>query len=93
MFEIIVFENQDIYHLETIPDSKDPVLTYLELCKTYVNPEYVDESNTGFSYGNMWVSYSDRSGNDKPMIVFLIGDITPIIAQIKEGLKNIYVKG
>lgn len=64
MFEFLVFENQDLYALY-----KSATLSRLfELCKQYVTP-----GNVVVELGDAWVSVTDRSGCDKPMMIVAVG--------------------
>jgi hypothetical protein len=91
-YEILVYEHNSMY------DSRDAnaanVLdVFLETCREYVNPEYVNQNYTEFHSSKRFVSYADRSGNDKPMLVILIGTITDeMLAGIRDGLKKLYVR-
>jgi len=91
-YEIIVFENHEIYDLTTASELT-VVSTYLDYCKQYVNPEYVQENETNLYNTKMMISYIDKSGGDKPCNVLLIGDITPeLIYEIRKGLAEFYEK-
>jgi hypothetical protein len=91
-YEIIVYEHNSMY------DSRDAnaanvVDVFLETCREYVNPEYVNQNYTEFHSTSKFVSYADRSGNDKPMLVILIGTITDeMVVAIQDGLKKLYVR-
>ena len=92
MFEIVVFENHSCYDGE-ICDDTNVIEKYIDLCKHYVKPEYVSEEEAFFTYGKLFVSYSDHSGGDKPMNVILVGEITEEMrGTIQEKLKKIYIK-
>jgi len=90
LYEIIVFESQDIYDYETATNV-NVLKKYLEMCRKYVSPEYLPESLTRFSSSMQTVSYCDRSGGDKPCIVLLVGNTTDALKKaIQEGLKEFY---
>jgi len=74
-------------------NSKNVLDVFLETCREYVNPEYVNQNYTEFHSSSKFVSYADRSGNDKPMLVILIGTITDeMVVDIEDGLKKLYVR-
>jgi hypothetical protein len=91
-YQILVFENQDMYYSEIVSADKS-VATYLKMCFKYVPPEYVDEEYTDFHGSERFVKYHDRSGNDKPMMVLMTGIFTPdMITAIEDGLKDFYIR-
>jgi hypothetical protein len=91
-YEIIVFENNEIYDLTTASDIT-VVKTYLDYCKQYVNPEYVQESETNLYNTKMMISYIDKSGGYKPCNVLLIGRISSeLLEEIHKGLAKFYDK-
>jgi hypothetical protein len=89
-YEIIVFENHEIYDLTTASELT-VVSTYLDYCKQYVNPEYVEETQTNLYNTKMMISYTDKSGSDKPCNVLLIGRISSeLFEEIRKGLAKFY---
>jgi len=89
-YEIIVFKNHEIYDITTVSDLT-VVKTYLDYCKQYVNPEYVQESETNLYNTKMMISYIDDSGSDKPCNVLLIGRISSeLLEEIRKGLAKFY---
>ena len=91
-YEVIVFEYQDIYSTAMIP-KENLVEEFANMCVEYVSPEYIPQSETRLNYGKTFVSYSDRSGGDKPMIVLLTGVTvdSDLISAIKESLRKKYL--
>ena len=91
-YQIIVFENHDIYHEEMVYP-ENAVEQYINICEKYIPPEYVPQNNTRFDSESMFVKYNDRSGGDKPMMILMIGIFTrEMINSIKQSLNNIYIK-
>jgi len=89
-YEILVYENNSMYDTRTA-NSGNVLDVFLDTCRQYVNPEYVNQDSTEFHSSNKFVSYADRSGNDKPMLVILIGTITDeMVVAIQDGLKKMY---
>jgi hypothetical protein len=93
MYEIVVFEYNTIYD-SCEADSSDKAMTmFVEMCRKYVSPEYVQENETRFDAGHMFLSYADHSGGDKPMLVLLIGNITEEMeSTAEEMLKKLYIR-
>lgn len=91
-YEILVFEHNSMY--DTRDANASNVLdVFLEACREYVNPKYVGQDSVHLDSGKGFVSYADRSGNDKPMLVILIGTITDeMLDAIRDGLKKMYVE-
>ena len=91
MYEILVFEHNSLYDYCTRGTSDTALHVFVEMCREFVNPEYVLENETSFDSGSLFMSYADRSGNDKPMLVLLIGTITEdMIALAGSELKKLY---
>ena len=93
MYEIVVFEHNTIYDSSTADSSDKAVKMFVEMCGEFVSPEYVPENETSFNAGQMFLSYADRSGGDKPMLVLLIGTITDEMeSTAEEMLKKLYIR-
>jgi hypothetical protein len=91
-YEIVVFQNHDIYTITTASEGT-VVKTYLEYCKDYVSPEYIEEKETSLYNTKMLISYVDNSGGDKPCNVLLIGRITSeLLEEIRKGVADFYQK-
>lgn len=91
-YEIIVFENQDVYDVTTVSELS-VVKKYLDYCERYVNPEYVEKNESVLFHTKMMVSYVDRSGGDKPCNVLLLGAIsTELLEEIRHGIDKFYEK-
>ena len=93
MYELLVFECNSLYHSKT-SESQDNALTmFVELCREFISPEYVAENQTSFDSGSLYMSYADRSGGDKPMLVIMIGTITDeMCSRAQETLKKMYIR-
>jgi hypothetical protein len=90
-YEILVFEHNSMYD-SSDANAENVVDVFLGACRKYVNPEYVNQNYTEFHSSSKFVSYADRSGNDKPMLVVLIGTITDVmLVAIQDGLKKMYM--
>ena len=90
-YHILVFENQEIYDLLDVSADK-AVEEYVKRCQRHLPPEYTPQEYTSFDSDKMFVKYSDRCGDDKPMMILMIGLTNPeMIKSIEEGLRKIYV--
>ena len=90
-YQILAFENHDLYDSLDVSADK-AVEEYVKMCTKHVPPEYNPQEYTHFESDKMYVKYSDGCGNDKPMMILMIGLTTPeMIKSIKEGLRKIYV--
>jgi len=91
-FEILALENHDLYDSD-IATQEDVVKKFVAMCRTYVNPEYVEEKYTCLSSTNKTISYVDHCGNDKPKLIQLIGPVTKeLYNEIKAELKKFYAR-
>ena len=90
-YQILVFENHEIYDSLDVSADK-AVQEYVKRCHRHLPPEYVPQEYTSFHSDKMFVKYSDRCGDDKPMMILMIGLTTPeMIESIEEGLRKMYV--
>ena len=92
-YEVIVFEDQSIYATAMIP-KENLVEAFTNMCVEYINPEYVPQTQTSLNFGKTFVSYSDRSGGDKPMILLLTGITVDslLISAIKNAIRKKYLR-
>jgi len=92
-FEIVTFEYSDAYDRINTVKPEDVVKEFIRQYKTYLSPEFYPEEEVWFSRGRLWISYTDKTGGDKPMMVMLIGPITDeLIAQINDAVAKLYIK-
>jgi hypothetical protein len=89
-YDILVYENNCMYDTRHA-NAANVLEVFLKMCKDYVNPEYTGQDSVHLDSSKRFVSYADRSGNDKAMLVVLIGTITDeILEGIRDGLQNLY---
>lgn len=90
-YQILAFENHDVY--DSLDVSADKAAEeYVKMCEKHVPAEYTPQEYTHFESDKMFVKYSDGCGDDKPMMILMIGLTTPeMIKSIKEGLRKIYI--
>ena len=90
MFEIVAFEDRTPYANMDVT-AEDAVMSYVNMCKKYVNPKYTRKGDVSTDSGSMYFTYSDNSGNDKAMFVMLIGQLTSEMIQlIRKELDRFY---
>lgn len=88
MFEIIAFEDQTPYDGYIV--SKDTVVdTYIEQCRRF----YSSNADIRMCTGMYFISCCDRSGDDKPIQLMLIGAIDEtLVCHIQNALTTLYSK-
>lgn len=92
-FEIVTFEYSDAYDRINTVKLEDVVEEFISQYKRYISPEFYPEEEVWFSRGRLWIAYTDKSGDDKPKMVMLIGPITDeLIAKIKDAVAKLYIK-
>ena len=87
-FEIIMFENQSLYNnTSEIQDEKEAVKRFLDYCEEYSCYLFGsdEKGDRTLTIGNLYVSYADNSGVDKPLNILLLGKLTE---ESKELIKN-----
>ena len=89
-FEILAFEYQDLYG-GLITDSNNVLEEFVEFYKRYfINYELPRESIL-FNSSIMFISYTDKSGGDKPLMLMLIGKLNKtLIEKIKLEIEKLY---
>ena len=88
-FEIAIFEHSDLYDGNKFVPADKVVDVFMQHYKHYLR--FADEENVEFTRGRTWLSYRDKSGNDKPMTVKLMGAITDeLMLQLKEAVRKVY---
>jgi hypothetical protein len=92
-FEIAVFEYSDLYDRSPTVSADKVVAEFMKHYKEYLSPKYYPEDEVWFVRGRLFLSYSDKTGGDKPMTVMLIGQITnELVAEINTAVALLYVK-
>ena len=94
MYEILVFECNTMYHSKASESEDNALAIFIAFCREFVSPEYVAENDTSFDSSSLYMSYADRSGGDKPMLVLLIGStITDEMrSKAADSLKKMYIR-
>ena len=90
-FEISVLENSDPYSGQEMVSRQDVVKEFVKVYKKFLPPKYCEKDDIVSWRGRTWLSYVDKSGNDKPMTIMLIGTITKELEQeIERAVEDIY---
>jgi hypothetical protein len=88
IFEIAVFEYSDPYSGEEMVSRQNVVKEFVKAYKKFLPCEKDDIVSWR---GRTWLSYVDKSGNDKTMTIMLIGTITKELEQeIERAVEDIY---
>lgn len=91
-YEILAFENHSLYDSAYVNTEEEAINNFIKMCRRYVNPEYNTEEEVRLTKTNMTIYYRDSGGNDKPMMIQLIGAITVMMYRtIQERLKGFYI--
>ena len=91
-YEIAVFEYSDLYDNEFIVSKEKVLDAFMKKYERYFPLEYYDEKDIWFTKSRLWMSYTDKSGGDKPKTLFLFVFLTEeLVAAIKEKV-TIYYK-
>jgi len=91
MYEISVFEYSDPYSGEEMVSRQNVVKEFIKAYKEFLPPNYYEKDDIVSWRGRTWLSYVDKSGNDKPMTVMLIGNITKDLEEeIERAVEDIY---
>ena len=89
-FEIVAFENQSLYDRMEC-QGNEVVENFVNKYCEYFNPEYYTEPSISFERGMFYLSYTNISGDHKPIMLMLIGPITGnIVTEIKDAVKRVY---
>ena len=92
-YEIVVFENSDVWYGGEDVDADKIIWLFIEHYTCYFSPDDVDEKNVWFQGGKSWLTYRDKSGNDKPITIMLVGPITKEFkVQLDEAVQKVYMK-
>ena len=92
MYEILAFEHNSMYDIQHAEAPEEALKLFVEMCCMFVRPEYVEKNQTSFDSGHLYMSYADHSGNDKPMLIMLVGNITDeMVSDARAALDKLYV--
>lgn len=91
-FEILAFEYQDLYDAEDT-NLSNVIKTFVEFYKKYFIYSEVPKEYISFTSGKSFISYGDKSGGDKPIMLMLIGNLNgTLINEIKLEIEKLYEK-
>lgn len=90
-FEINVIEDGYTNYDGCDATDKNVVKRFVNMCKKHVDPHDVKKHETRLYRSSKTITLADRSGNDKPCTVTLVGNITnELYEKIKDELKILY---
>ena len=75
MFELQCYEYMDCYDGDMVT-SDQAVAAFVAMCRRHVDPRRVLQKHTEIDIGTLFMAYKDKSGNDKPKLVLLMGPLT-----------------
>ena len=89
-FEILAFEYQDLYDGEdtNLSNVVEKFVAFYKLYFVYCDTpkEYIS-----FTTGKSFISYTDKTGGDKPIMLMLIGKLNEtLIDEIKSEIEKFY---
>jgi len=91
MYEIAVFEYSDPYSGQEMVSRQNVVKEFIKAYKEFLPPHYYEKDEIVYWRGRTWLSYVDKSGNDKPITIMLIGNITKDLEEeIERAVEDIY---
>lgn len=92
LFEIATFENSDYYDGSRDIPENEVFEEYMMQYERYFPRHHYEQKDVWFQRGRSWISYRDKSGGDKPMTVFLIGNITDdLVIDLQRRVSSYYL--
>ena len=89
-FEILALEYHDLYDGE-ITDSNNVLEEFVKFYKRYFINYEIPRESISFDSSIMFISYSDKSGGDKPIMLMLVGKLNEtLINEIKTEIEKLY---
>lgn len=89
-FEIIAFENHDLYDAEDTNVS-NVIEIFVAFYKKYFIYYELPKKYISFTTGKSFISYGDKSGGDKPIMLMLIGKLNEtLINEIKSEIEKLH---
>jgi len=89
-FEILALEYHDLYDGE-ITDSNNVLEEFVKFYKRYFINYEIPRESISFDSSIMFISYSDKSGGDKPVMLMLVGKLNEtLINEIKTEIEKLY---
>jgi hypothetical protein len=92
-YEIAIFEYSDLYSGDSDVSADKVICEFIEYYKQYFDPHDYKEEDVMFQKGRTWLSYTDKSGCDKPITIMLVGPITDNLAMdLEEAVAKLYMR-
>jgi hypothetical protein len=92
-YEIAIFEYSDLYSGDADVSPDKVICEFIEYYMRYFDPRYYEKEYVMFQKGRTWLSYTDKSGGDKPITIMLIGSITDnLVMDLEEAVAKVYMR-
>ncbi len=89
-FEILALEGHELYDGE-ITDSNNVLEEFVKFYKRYFISYEIPQESISFNSSIMFISYTDKSEGDKPIMLMLIGKLNEsLIDEIKLEIEKFY---
>jgi hypothetical protein len=89
-FEILALEQHDLYDGE-ITDSNNVLEEFVKFYRRYFINYEIPRESISFNSSIMFISYSDKSEGDKPIMLMLVGKLNEtLINEIKIEIEKLY---
>jgi hypothetical protein len=92
-YEIAIFEYSNLYSGDEDVSPDKVICEFVEHYTHYFDPRYYEEEDVMFQKGRTWLSYTDKSGGDKPITIMLVGLITDnLVMDLEEAVAKVYMR-
>jgi hypothetical protein len=89
-FEILAFENQDLYDGEDT-NLSNVIETFVAFYNKYFINYEIPKEYISFITSKSFISYTDKWSGDKPIMLMLIGNLNEtLINEIKSEIEKLY---
>jgi len=89
-FEILALEGHELYDGE-ITDSNNVLEEFVKFYKRYFISYEIPQESISFNSSIMFISYTDKSEGDKPIMLMLVGKLNEtLINEIKTEIEKLY---
>lgn len=89
-FEILALEEYELYDGE-ITDSNNVLEEFVKFYKRYFISYEIPQESISFNSSIMFISYTDKSEGDKPIMLMLVGKLNEtLINEIKTEIEKLY---
>lgn len=89
-FEILALEGHELYDGE-ITDSNNVLEEFVKFYKRYFISYEIPQESISFNSSIMFISYTDKSEGDKPIMLMLVGKLNEtLINEIKTEIEKLH---